>query len=74
LVIPIRGALLFPLQKGATMFFPALGISAAALALVQLGSLAATVLYLKALLAGAVAVAQLLGLTLLVRRHKDTNQ
>ncbi len=53
------------------MFFPFLGISAAALGLIQLGSLAVTVIYLKALLAFAVAVALLLGLALVVRRHRD---
>lgn len=40
-------------------FLPFLGITSAALALVQLGSLAVTVLYLKAMLAFAVAVALL---------------
>lgn len=58
-------------SKGETMFFPFIGISAAAIALLQLGALAVTVVYLKALLAVAVAVALLLGLALIARRHKD---
>lgn len=56
------------------MFFPFLGISAAAIGLIQLGVLAATVVYLKALLAVVSAVALLLGVALVVRRHKDSQQ
>jgi hypothetical protein len=54
------------------MFWPVIGISAAALGLIQLGSLAVTVLYLKAMLALAVAIALLLGLGHVWRWHKDT--
>jgi hypothetical protein len=56
------------------MFFPALGISAAAIGLLQLGALAVTVIYLKALLAVTAAVALLLGLGHVWRWHKDNNQ
>lgn len=56
------------------MFFPFLGLSAAAIGLIQLGSLAATVLYLKALLAVALAVALLLALGHVWRWHKDTQR
>ena len=53
------------------MFFPVLGISAAAIALTQLGALAVTVLYLKAMLAVVSAIALLLGLGHVLRWHKD---
>ena len=56
------------------MFFPFLGISAAALALVQLGALAVTVQILKAMLAVTAAIAALLGLALIMRRPKDASQ
>jgi hypothetical protein len=39
--------------------------------LVQLGALAVTVVFLKAMLAVAMFVALLLGLALVARRHKD---
>ena len=54
------------------MFFPFLGISVAALALTQLGALAVTVVYLKAMLAIVSAVALLLGIGHVLRWHKDT--
>lgn len=54
------------------MFFPALGIFAAAAALVQLGALSIWVLVLKAMLAVAVAIALLLGVALVWRHHKDS--
>ncbi len=54
------------------MFFPFLGISAAAVALVQLGALAVTVIYLKAMLAVTFLVALLLGLGHIWRSHKDS--
>lgn len=54
--------------------FPFLGITGAAIVLVQLGSLAATVLYLKALLAVTSLVAMLLGLALAWRHHKDSQR
>ena len=54
------------------MFFPFLGISAAAIALTKLGSLAVTVVYLKAMLAIVSAVALLLGIGHVLRWHKDT--
>ncbi len=53
------------------MFFPFLGISAAAIALTQLGALAVTVMYLKAMLAIVSAIALLLGLGHVLRWHKD---
>ncbi len=54
------------------MFFPALGLFTAAAALVQLGALAITVVFLKALLAVTLAVALLLGLGHIWRSwHKD---
>lgn len=52
------------------MFFPFLGIAAAAIGLIQLGVLATTVIYLKAFLALALAVALLLGLGHLWRNNK----
>jgi hypothetical protein len=54
------------------MFFPALGIFAAAAAMVQLGALSIWVLVLKAMLAVALAVALLLGLGHVWRWHKDS--
>ena len=54
------------------MFFPFLGLSAAAIALFQLGVLAVTVVFLKAFLAVALAVALLLGLGHVWRWHKDS--
>ncbi|MCX7150550.1 MAG: hypothetical protein NTY05_14285 [Rhodocyclales bacterium] len=54
------------------MFFPFLGISAIAIGLVQLGVLAVTVVYLKAMLAVALAVALLLALAHVWRWHKDS--
>lgn len=56
------------------MFFPFLGISAAALALIELGSLVVTVYYLKALLVVAIAVALLLGLGHIWRWHRDSQR
>jgi len=56
------------------MFFPFLGISAAALGLIQLGALSVKVLFLKAMLAITAACALLLGLGHVWRWHKDTNQ
>jgi hypothetical protein len=56
------------------MFFPFLGISAAAIGLIQLGVLAATVVFLKALLAVVSAVALLLGLGHVWRWHKDSQR
>ena len=53
------------------MFFPVLGISAGALALIRLGTLAVTVAYLKAMLAITASVALLLGLGHVLRWHKD---
>ena len=53
------------------MFFPFLGISAAAIGLIQLGALAVTVQILKAFLAVALAIALLLGLGHVWRWHKD---
>lgn len=53
------------------MFFPFIGISAAAIGLIQLGALAVTVIYLKAFLALTLAVALLLGLGHVIRWHKD---
>ena len=53
------------------MFFPFLGISAGALALVKLGSLAVTVVYLKAMLAIVSAIALLLGLGHVLHWRKD---
>lgn len=55
------------------MFWPFLGLSAAAIGLIQLGALAVTVIYLKALLAVALAVALLLGLAHVWRWHKDSS-
>jgi len=56
------------------MFFPFLGISAAALGLIQLGSLAVKVVFLKAMLAITAACALLLALALVLvaRRHRDS--
>jgi hypothetical protein len=54
------------------MFFPALGIFAAAAALVQLGALSIWVLVLKAMLAVTAAIALLLGLALAWGHHKDS--
>lgn len=53
-------------------FLPFLGISAAAMGLIQLGVLAVTVVYLKALLAVVLAIALLLGLGHIWRGHKDS--
>ena len=55
------------------MFFPALGIFAAAVGLIQLGALAVKVVLLKAMLAVALAVALLLGLGHVWRWHKDSH-
>lgn len=55
-------------------FLPFLGISAIAIGLIQLGVLAVTVVYLKALLAVAIAVVLLLGLGHVWRWHKDSQQ
>jgi hypothetical protein len=54
-------------------FFPFLGLSAVAIALIQLGALAVTLVYLKAFLAVALAVALLLGLGHVWRWHRDSN-
>jgi hypothetical protein len=54
------------------MILPALGISAAAIALLQLGALAVTVIYLKALLAVTLLVALLLGLGHVWRWNKES--
>jgi len=56
------------------MFFPFLGLSAAAIGLIQLGALAVTVIYLKALLAVVFAVAMMLGLGHVWRWHKDSQR
>lgn len=56
------------------MFFPFLGLSAAAIGLIQLGALAVTVIYLKVLLAIVSAVTLLLGLGHVWRWHKDSQQ
>lgn len=56
------------------MFWPFLGLSAAAIGLIQLGALAVTVIYLKALLAVAIAIALLLGLGHVWRWHKDSQR
>ena len=53
------------------MFFPFLGISAAAIALTKLGALAVTVMYLKAMLAIVSAIVLLLGLGHVLRWRKD---
>ena len=55
------------------MFFPFLGISAAAIALTQLGALAVKVVILKAMLAVTAATALLLGLALVWQQHRDTH-
>jgi len=61
-------------SKGATMFFPFIGISAIAISLTQLGALAVKVAVFKAMLAVAVAIALalLLGLALVFRGNKNT--
>jgi len=53
------------------MFWISIASVSAAAALIQLGSLAVTVVYLKAMLAVALAVALLLGLGHVWRWHKD---
>ena len=52
-------------------FLPFLVLSAAAIGLVKLGALSVQVVVLKIMLAVAVTVGLLLGLALIVRRHKD---
>lgn len=54
------------------MFFPVLGLSAAAIALVQLGAMSVWIVVLKAFLALALAVALLLSLGHVWRWHKDS--
>ena len=54
------------------MFFPVLGIFAAAIGLIQFGALAVKVVVLKAMLAVTAAIALLLGLALAWRHHKDS--
>lgn len=54
------------------MFFPVLGIFAAAIGLIQLGALAVKVVILKAMLAITAAIALLLGLVLVWRHHRDS--
>ncbi len=55
-------------------FLPFLGITAAAIGLLQLGALAVTVLYLKVLLAFTFLVALLLGLGHVWRWHRDSQR
>ena len=55
------------------MFWISIASVSAAAALVQLGALAVTVVFLKAFLAVALAVALLLGLGHVWRWHKDTS-
>ncbi|TRZ91892.1 MAG: hypothetical protein D4R84_13505 [Rhodocyclaceae bacterium] len=54
------------------MFWPVIGISAAALGLVKLGMLTILLSMYKAMLAVALAVALLLGLGHVWRWHKDS--
>jgi len=54
------------------MFWISIASITAATALVQLGGLTVTVIYLKAMLAITAAVALLLGLGHVLRWHKDT--
>ena len=51
------------------MFFPFLGISAAAIGLVKFGMLIVMLSVYKAMIAVALAVSLLLGLALVARRH-----
>jgi len=53
------------------MFWPVIGLSAAAVGMIQLGVLAVTVVYLKMALAVAVVIAFLLALGHVWRWHKD---
>jgi hypothetical protein len=53
------------------MFIPALAVSAAAIGLVKFGMLIVMLSVYKAMLAVAIAIALLLGMALMVRRHKD---
>ncbi len=55
------------------MFWPVLGITAIALCLVQLGSLAVSVAVLKAMLAAMSALALALGLAVAWVTHRDTS-
>lgn len=54
------------------MFWISIASVSAAVALIQLGALAVTVVYLKAMLAVTFFVALLLGLSHIWRWHKDT--
>jgi hypothetical protein len=56
------------------MFWISIASITAATALVQLGALAVTVIYLKAMLAATAAVALLLGVGHIWRLHNDNNQ